>query len=351
MEQQSARAQKGEIEFRRKLFNQQVEGESVFEDEFDGKEISKILGERMKKTLEQMALLKGKNIVRPPFVEIGAERCQRSLVMENDLDTAGAAVDISYDMLKSCDYYKGVFNKNKVPFRICCDANKLPFMTGSIPFVFCYQTLHHFPDPTPIVKEIYRVLSPGGYFAVNEEPFKKVLYVNLYKGKKIYSKEPAKTSKVGNIFNFFFSKTNCNEVEYGVIENERIPIGVWRQALSGFEDKQVFLRAIKNIKSELFNPTNYLKFLFAYLFGGEIHGICRKPGNSIPKDISIKDILICPVCRETGQESKLIQKERGILCSVCASEFPIVDGIVFLFSSGKFQELYPEIFNNANIKK
>ena len=74
MEQQSARAQKGEIEFRRKLFNQQVEGESVFEDEFDGKEISKILGERMKKTLEQMTLLKGKNIVRPPFVEIGAER-------------------------------------------------------------------------------------------------------------------------------------------------------------------------------------------------------------------------------------------------------------------------------------
>lgn len=351
MKQQSSQAQKGEIEFRKKLFAQQIGGKSVFEDEFDGKEILKILTKRMKKTLEQMTLLKGKNIVRAPFVEIGAERCQRSLIMENDLGMAGAAVDISFDMLKSCDYYQKVFNKEKSPFRICCDANKLPFMTGKVPFVFCYQTLHHFPDPTPIAKEIYRILSPGGYFAVNEEPFKKTLHLNLYRGGKKYSKQPTRRSRVRNILDFFFSGTNCNEVEYGVIENERITIGVWKQALSEFEDKQVFLRTIKNVESELFSPASYWKFLFAYLFGGEIHGICRKPGNGYPKDISIKDVLICPVCRETGQESKLIQKGSDISCSLCNNRFPVVDGIVFLFSFRKLQELYPEIFDRTNIKK
>ena len=208
MKQQSSQEQKGEIEFRKKLFTQQVGGESVFEDEFDGKEISKIVVERMKKTLEQMTLLKGKDIVRAPFLEIGAERCQRSLVLENDLDTDGAAVDISYHMLKSCDYYKGLFSKSKGPFRICCDANRLPFLSDSVPFVFCYQTLHHFPDPRPVLKEIYRVLSPGGYFTVNEEPFKKILHLNLYRGKKIYSKQPSRRSRVRNILDFFFSVIN-----------------------------------------------------------------------------------------------------------------------------------------------
>ena len=68
------------------------------------------------------------------------------------------------------------FQKKNAPERICCDANTLPFAQNSLPFVFCFETLHHFPDPTPVVHEIYRVLCPGGWFYFNEEPFKKVLY-------------------------------------------------------------------------------------------------------------------------------------------------------------------------------
>jgi len=267
--------------------------------------------------------------------------------MENDLDVTGAAVDISYDMLKSCDYYSGVFNKSKVPFRICCDANSLPFMTNSIPFVFCYETLHHFPDPTPIVKEIHRVLSPGGHFFFDEEPYKKVLHVNLYKGKKIYKKESLSANKIRKIFDYFFSKKSCNEVEHGIIENDEIPIGVWKKALSFFEEKNVKLQSMKNINLELFNPKHYLKFLLAYLFGGEISGTCRKSGVSIKREISVHDVLICPSCIENGHESKLDQKNLSFFCSECGNKFPIIDGIVFLFSYKKFGELYPEIFGKV----
>ena len=147
MKQQSVKSKKGEIEFRRKFFQSQVEGKCILNDEFNAKDIEKILSDRMKKTFENIILLKKSGVALSPYVEIGAERCQRSLVMENDLGATGAAVDISYDMLKSCDYYKGVFNKRKTLLRICCDANSLPFMTDSIPFVFCYQTLHHFTPP------------------------------------------------------------------------------------------------------------------------------------------------------------------------------------------------------------
>ena len=146
MKRQISDNQKGEIEFRKKLYSQQIENTTIFEDEFDAAGIEKILKIRMEKTLDQMTLLQNKNISLSPYIEIGAERCQRSLVMENDLGlNGGAALDISFYMLKSCDHYQTVFNKPKSPIRICCDANKLPFLTNSIPFVFCYETLHHFP--------------------------------------------------------------------------------------------------------------------------------------------------------------------------------------------------------------
>lgn len=346
MKQQTVESQKGEIEFRKKLVQQQVNGKCIFDDEFDAERIEKILIGRMSKTFEQITSLKERGVVLSPYVEIGAERCQRALVMENDFGATGAAVDISYHMLKSCDYYKDVFNKSKVPLRICCDANSLPFISNSIPFVFCYETLHHFSDPTPIIKEIYRILAFGGRFFFDEEPYKKVLHVNLYKGKKVYSKESLNATKIRKVFDYFFSEGLCNEVECGITENDNISISLWKQALGFFEEKDIKLQSVKFMPSELFNPKSYIKFILAYLLGGNISGICRKSGISIKRDISILDVLICPSCIESGHESKLAQKNSSFFCNACGNKFPIIDGIIFLFSYKRFQELYPEIFDN-----
>lgn len=175
MKRQKSKNQLGEINFRKKLVQQQLEGKSVLKDEFDSKEIEQILEKRMQKTLNQMRFLRNSGIKLSPYIEIGAERGQRSLVMENELNSNGAAVDISFDMLKSCAYYKNQFKKDNLPLRICCDANQLPFASNSLPFIFCYETLHHFPTPLPVINEIYRVLSPGGSFFFDEEPFKRIL--------------------------------------------------------------------------------------------------------------------------------------------------------------------------------
>jgi ubiquinone/menaquinone biosynthesis C-methylase UbiE/uncharacterized protein YbaR (Trm112 family) len=344
MKKQSVESQKGEIEFRKKLFQQQVEGKYIFNDEFDTKGIDKILIDRMQKTSEQMIFLEKTGVGLSPFIEIGAERCQRSLVMENEIGATGCAVDISYDMLRSCEYYKSLFNKSRAPFRICCDANQLPFKSNSIPFVFCYETLHHFPDPTPIVKEIHRVLIPGGNFFFDEEPFRKILHINLYKSKKIYSKESLNAGYIRKIFDYFFSVKSSNEVEHGIIENEAIPLKIWKQALNCFLEKNVKLRFLKNLDTDLYNPKNYFKNILAFLFGGGISGICRKSGDSIKQNISIYEILICPSCIENGYESKIDQKNYSFICSHCGDEFPILDNVTFLFTSGKLQELYPEVY-------
>jgi len=349
VKRQALDSQRGEIAFRRKLVQQQVEGEVIFDDELDAEGIERILESRMKITLEQMTWLRDRGIALSPYVEIGAERGQRSLVMENDLGASGAAVDISYDALKSCEYYSRIFGKNRLPLRICCDASSLPFVTASVPFVFCYQTLHHFPDPAPVVEEIHRILSPGGCFLLSEEPYKRILHLNLYK-KRVRSGRISTAESIREFLDYYLSEMTCNEVEHGITENFSISVGTWRRALSAFGENQVKLqafirlpRSVKLVESDLFKPESYVKFILAYLFGGEISGICRKSGVGTTKTASIRDVLICPACMEEGCESELIEGYSSFCCQRCGAEFPIVNGVVFLFSYTKFEALYPEV--------
>ncbi len=353
MRQQEVSSQKGEIKFRKQLIKQQIDGELIFEDEFNADGIEKILIARMTKTLAQMTELRQRKINISPYLEIGAERCQRSLVMENDLNSIGAAIDISYDALKSGTYYSKTFNKNKIPLRICCDANNLPVLSNSVPFVFCYETLHHFPNPIPILKEIHRVLTPGGFFFIDEEPFKRLLKIPLYMGKKIYSKGYQESSKLRSILDYYFSKLSCNEIEYNIIENYGIPLSIWRKGFNLFNKVEIYLdTAIKLINSdkivrtELYNPNNFFKFVLAFLFGGVLFGTCQKAGsiNEAQNEISIYDLLACPSCIENGYESKIIQENLLFFCKSCSTKFPVIDDIIFLLSHKKLKELYPELY-------
>jgi len=345
MPSQQLESQLGEIAFRKKLVQQQVDGARLFNDEFDRQGIEDILQQRMQKTLAQMAALQQKGIAVSPYLEIGAERGQRALMMENDVGGRGAAADLSFDMLKSCDYYQKAFNKKNMPARVCCDANFLPFASNAMPFVFCYETLHHFPEPAPIVKEIHRVLAPGGYFYFDEEPYKRVLHLALYESKKIYSAEYKNAGRLRKMLDFFFARHSCNETEHGIIENDEIPLRVWKRALRVFAYQEVTLESLKNhLRASLLAPFYDVKYHLSYLFGGNISGVCRKAGGNTGAAANVREAFICPSCLTSGFESLLAASDSGFRCRNCNKKYPIVDGVVFLLPHEKFAKLYPDVF-------
>ena len=58
MKKQLIENQKGEVEFRKKLYLQQIENKTVFDNEFDAAGIKNILKDRIKKTLSGKRHLK-----------------------------------------------------------------------------------------------------------------------------------------------------------------------------------------------------------------------------------------------------------------------------------------------------
>ena len=73
-----------------------------------------------------------------------------------------------------------------------------------MPFIFTYSTLHHFPDPSIIVKEIERVTLPGGTFFSGLEPVKQGLHMGLYDPGSMYSDRVCDSGNFKKLFDYFF---------------------------------------------------------------------------------------------------------------------------------------------------
>lgn len=347
VERQRPENKKGEIRFKEKLYALQVEGKPAIQDEFDARGIEEILGKRMAETLADMRRLQAGGVTLSPYLEVGAERCQRALVLENDLDARGVAADLSHAMLKSCEHYRAVFGKGRSPVRVCCDVNNLPFPSNSFPFVYCYQTLHHFPDPAPIVRELHRVVAPGGYFFFAEEPYRRVLHLDLYASSSVYSKESLDRSLFRKVLDYFFSEETCNETGYGVIENHDVTTAQWRSALAVFAERDVEIRRTEFFRASLYPPRSPLRYLGAWLLGGLISGKCRKDGPA-PAGAPAPIRYLCPSCREEkGTEVELADRGGALTCPACSRRYPLVDGVRFLFSHATMKELYPDAYAAA----
>jgi SAM-dependent methyltransferase/uncharacterized protein YbaR (Trm112 family) len=340
---------RSEIEFRRKLASQTA-GETIyFPDEPNSSEIMHIMDERMLRTLVMCEEMLKNDVNISPYLELGAERCQRALVLENECHASGIAVDISLESLLFASRIAEAKGFKSMPVRVCCDAHCLPIKSHSIPFTFCYQTLHHFPNPRPVSDELVRVLTNDGTFYFDEEPVRmRGKLFHFRRGNKILSSLEKVLAKLHLLD--FFSSTGRAEVEAGVVEAD-FTLRQWGSILAQFsiDDVIVDSRLIHNRKLNKlvrsYGPSRW----WVEAMGGNIHGICRRkepvPDNKDKVNHNPIDLLICPECKQKGNETKLGLSESGMTCPYCKTIYPQVEGVHLLFCRELGHELYPEHFN------
>lgn len=64
--------------------------------------------------------------------------------------------------------FKKAYNDDPAIHFLSMDANALDFPDASFDTVTICFSLHHLPDPVPVLQEMKRVLRPGGHFIVSE---------------------------------------------------------------------------------------------------------------------------------------------------------------------------------------
>jgi SAM-dependent methyltransferase len=88
------------------------------------------------------------------------------------------ATDLSAEMLRTA---RTVAAKNGATLREAgASADALPFSPASFDAVYIANTLHHLPDPPAVLREIRRVLRPGGWF-FSWDPLAYNPAINLYR--------------------------------------------------------------------------------------------------------------------------------------------------------------------------
>jgi SAM-dependent methyltransferase/uncharacterized protein YbaR (Trm112 family) len=347
METQDLRNKAGEISFRARLFEQQVHGTKMIAGELSSDEMLAVVRQRMEVTRRDFTELAQAGLLQGPFLELGAERCQRSLVAANDFRLEGYAADLSFESLSYASFLAEQENISRIPQRLCCDAYKLPLADNSISFAFCYQTLHHFPDPTPIFQELYRVLKPGAALYVNEEPIRRLWKVNLWKRRVAPRAKENKYLRFAKDYLLdFVSDPHVNEVDYGICENDEISLQQWDSAMGNASQKRVRLRVLplaKPLSRVEHDASRWgVRSWLCNGLGGVLTAIII-PKPAAPTAIHTGEPVCCPACG-----GAFSHKSSALLCSACRTEYPVRDNIFMLLPPDELRKLYPTVVPPTN---
>jgi SAM-dependent methyltransferase len=102
-------------------------------------------------------------------LEIGAGQGWASCLVKATYGCEVVASDISGDALASLHEWEHVF-RVRVDGAVACASFALPFEAATFDLVFCFQAAHHFGAHRRTLRELRRVLRPGGVALYLHEP-------------------------------------------------------------------------------------------------------------------------------------------------------------------------------------
>ena len=165
-----------------------------------------------------------------PFLEVGANAGHTSYLLANEFGANGFALDISADSLRHGIALQEAWNYPNAPVRVAGDALHLPFRDNSLRFVMTHQTLSQFMDIDAVVREVKRVLVPGGVFLFSEEPLLRKLSLRLYRAPYYDTMKPWERKLFDwGVLGFFVSDVigARQEENFGIRQNHTMGIKDW----------------------------------------------------------------------------------------------------------------------------
>jgi len=177
--------------------------------------------------------------LKPPILEIGAEYGLNGMILEGELDLPTICLDLSSRALQASTILSRLLGYRPPSKRIAADAERLPFTAGSFNTVLLWGALHHFDDPTLVLKEIWRVLAEDGALLIAEEPIKRRLSLNL--GHTIGADRMNGISKLllkMHLLPWFMHIGGRQEIAHEVTERD-LTIKELEELLAGFESREL----------------------------------------------------------------------------------------------------------------
>jgi ubiquinone/menaquinone biosynthesis C-methylase UbiE len=174
--------------------------------------------------------------------------------------------------------------KRKSPIYFAVDSHKLPFADSTFNAIIAFEVLHHFEKLNIVMKELNRVLKPGGKI-FTFEPYALNPYRRLAELRFLILGSIEKSFTVKGLKNKF--QTNG----FNVLENYKhiLPPSEWKKNNSSF------IRAF--LKELYFRVRKMAPFLFGDLvFIAEKS--CLENSTNVRENIALENQLKCPVTNE-----------------------------------------------------
>lgn len=99
------------------------------------------------------------------------------LILQEDAQKELWGIDLAEEMLAAA--------KSKLPETVPLllgDSESLPFPDNTFDVVYCNDSFHHYPAPRNVLREVHRVLKPGGTFLMGDcwQPAVGRMIMNFY---------------------------------------------------------------------------------------------------------------------------------------------------------------------------
>ena len=281
-----------------------------------------------------------------PFLEVGANAGHTSYLLANDFQADGFALDLSADALRHGQFLREAWHLDRSPILTAGDATHLPYRDNSLAFVMSFQTLSQFLDVESVIREIHRVLAPGGVYYFAEEPVRRKLTLRLHRAPYPDRMRPMeKWFYESGLLDFVAMDVigADQEESFGIRQNHRFGLREWSHLLGAyFEETRLITfprergwanQVVKTAACLL--PGNAEPRMADWL-GATLAAFCRKAG-TLPAGLSTSAALACPDCGAPFP----MAIDGPLRCPACSYEAALESGVFNLLSSTLRAELYP----------